>query len=160
MNEATFIAVAALLGLVLGSFLNVVIHRLPRMMERQWAQDVGDWLAQQEAKPQAPDQSTERYSLMRPGSHCPSCTKPLSWADKIPVLSYLFLRGRCRHCSAPIGRRYPLVELGTAALFAACAWHWGASPAALAWAAFAAVLSAAAPLLQDDPLKERMRLVS
>lgn len=152
MNEPTFIAVAALLGLVLGSFLNVVIHRLPRMMERQWAQDVSDWLAQQEAKPGELAEPTEPYSLLRPGSHCPSCTKPLSWADKIPVVSYLGLRGRCRHCSAPIGRRYPLVELVTAVLFAACAWRWGASPAALAWAAFAAVLLALACIDADTQL--------
>lgn len=155
MREPTVMAMAALLGLVLGSFLNVVIHRLPRMMERQWAQDVGDWLAQQDGRNLPGGEvpiEPEGYSLWRPGSHCPSCAHHLSWSDKIPILSYLLLRGRCRYCGAPIGRRYPLVELATAALFAACAWRWGASPAALVWAAFAAVLLALACIDADTQL--------
>ncbi|WP_171016071.1 A24 family peptidase [Ramlibacter sp. 2FC] len=130
--EAAF---GGLLGLLIGSFLNVVIHRLPQMLERQWAAEC----AQLSGQAQAPG---EPLSLLRPRSRCPHCGHAIRWYENIPVLSYLALRGRCAACHATIGLRYPLVELATGALFAWCAWRWGATPAALAWSAFAATLLA------------------
>lgn len=95
----------ALLGLVIGSFLNVVIHRLPRMLERQWRE-------QHDAEKQSP-----RYDLIAPRSHCPSCERSLRAIDLVPIASWLWQRGRCRYCGANISWRYPLVELLTAAAF-------------------------------------------
>jgi leader peptidase (prepilin peptidase)/N-methyltransferase len=160
MDEALLL-VAALLGLIMGSFVNVVIHRLPRMLEQQWAQDVALWLAEHDGSPEptaspgtalgdAP--GTAPYNLARPGSHCPTCGQALAWRDKIPLLSYLLLRGRCRACQSPIGWRYPAVELLTALLFTACAWRWGLGASALVWAAFAATLLALACIDADTQL--------
>ncbi len=124
---------AALLGLVVGSFLNVVIHRLPLMMEREWqaTQDL----------PETPD---THFNLAVPGSHCPQCDHPLHGFDNIPVLSFLLLRGRCRHCQAAIAWQYPAVELATAAIFVWSFSRYGLSADALAWAGFAAALLALA----------------
>jgi leader peptidase (prepilin peptidase)/N-methyltransferase len=113
-----FIAAMALLGLVVGSFLNVVIHRLPRMMEIEWrAQCAG---LEGKEPPAA-----GRYNLLVPRSHCPACQAPVRARDNVPVLSWLLLRGRCAACSARISARYPLVEALTAALSAAVAWKFG-----------------------------------
>jgi leader peptidase (prepilin peptidase) / N-methyltransferase len=139
----------ALLGLVVGSFLNVVIHRLPRMLEAQWAQ------APQE---QAPDSHpallppAQPYNLAVPGSHCPHCGHVLSWTEKMPVVSYLVLKGRCRQCHAPIGWRYPAMELLTAGLFAWSFSRYGLSATALAWAGFAAALVTLAAIDADTTL--------
>lgn len=124
---------AALLGLVVGSFLNVVIHRLPLMMEREWqaTQDL----------PETPD---TQFNLALPGSHCPHCGHPLHGFDNIPVLSFLLLRGRCRHCQAAIGWQYPLVEMATSAIFIWSLNRFGMTGDALAWAGFAAALLALA----------------
>jgi leader peptidase (prepilin peptidase) / N-methyltransferase len=160
MDEALLL-VAALFGLIMGSFVNVVIHRLPRMLEQQWAQDVALWLAEHDGSPEptaspgtalgdAP--GTAPYNLARPGSHCPTCGQALAWRDNIPLLSYLLLRGRCRACQSPIGWRYPAVELLTALLFAACAWRWGLGASAMVWAAFAATLLALACIDADTQL--------
>jgi leader peptidase (prepilin peptidase)/N-methyltransferase len=113
-----FIAAMALLGLVVGSFLNVVIHRLPRMMEIEWRAQC----AELEGK-EPP--AAGRYNLLVPRSHCPACQAPVRARDNVPVLSWLLLRGRCAACSARISARYPLVEALTAALSAAVAWKFG-----------------------------------
>ena len=126
----------ALFGLVIGSFLNVVIHRLPRMLEAQWAAE-----ARAHADHELPDDGPG-YNLALPASHCPHCHAALRWTDNIPVLSYLWLRGRCRTCQAPIGWRYPAVELLTCALFVWSFAVHGASASALAWAGFASALLA------------------
>ena len=128
-------AVGGLFGLLVGSFLNVVIHRLPQMMERQWAAECAE-LNGQPAAPQAP------FNLLVPRSRCGHCGHPIRWYENIPVLSYLALRGKCSACGTPIGLRYPLVELVTGLLFAWCAWRWGWGWSAAAWCAFAAVLVA------------------
>lgn len=132
-----------LLGLVVGSFLNVVIHRLPRMLERQWAaectqygQDAGLLPAREAAAGQP------AYNLWTPRSHCPACARTVRWHENIPVLGWLALRGRCAGCASPIGLRYPLVELATGVLFWFCASRWGASATALAWCGFCAALVA------------------
>lgn len=125
--------VAALVGLVFGSFLNVVIHRLPRMLEREW-----------QAGHEDPSPSSAVYNLAFPASHCPLCNHPLSWYENLPVISFVWLRGRCRHCQAPISWQYPAVELAVATLFA---WHfsrYGWSAQAWVWAGFASVLLALA----------------
>jgi leader peptidase (prepilin peptidase)/N-methyltransferase len=161
MDQALLLACAAVLGLIIGSFVNVVIHRLPRMMEQQWAQDVASWLAEQEGERSAGEAAggvagggpvLAPYNLARPRSHCPTCGHALAWHDNIPLISFALLRGRCRACGSPIGWRYPTVELVTAVLFAACAWRWGLSASALVWAAFAATLLALACIDADTQL--------
>jgi leader peptidase (prepilin peptidase)/N-methyltransferase len=112
---------AALIGLFIGSFLNVVIYRLPRMMQR--AND--NYLADEQGLP-APH--TGRYDLLLPRSQCPGCGAKLSPRHNIPLLSYLLLRGRCAGCGNPISLRYPMVELLAAALSAVLIWHFGSGP--------------------------------
>lgn len=129
--------IAALVGLLIGSFLNVVIHRLPKMMEQQWAAECASFSG-------SPLPAAEPYNLVIPRSRCPHCGHAIQWHENIPVVSYLFLRGRCSACKASISPRYPLVELTCAALFAWCGWHWGISPAGLMWAIFSAALLALA----------------
>jgi leader peptidase (prepilin peptidase) / N-methyltransferase len=118
----TLVALSGLLGLFVGSFLNVVIHRLPTMMENEWAQQAAEMRGEE---PDAP----VRFNLATPRSRCPHCATQVTAIDNIPVLSYLLLRGRCRHCKAPISRRYPSVEIATAALSALVAWKFGNSVA-------------------------------
>jgi leader peptidase (prepilin peptidase)/N-methyltransferase len=121
---------ASLLGLFIGSFLNVVIARLPVMMERAWQAE----MAESSGSPIA---EAERFNLVTPRSRCPHCKHPISALENIPLVSFLFLRGRCRHCHASISRRYPLVELLTALLSACAAWHFGYSLAAAGAMVFA-----------------------
>jgi leader peptidase (prepilin peptidase)/N-methyltransferase len=125
-----FIVATIFLGLLIGSFLNVVIHRLPRMMERDWAAQC----AELRGEPPAP---AEPFSLVRPRSRCPHCSRPVGALENIPVLSFLFLRGRCRGCGKPISWRYPIVEALTGILFGTVAWKLG--PGLAAWAAMAFV---------------------
>jgi len=127
----------AILGLCIGSFLNVVIHRLPVMLERDWKLDSADMLG---VKVDVPAQIT----LSTPRSRCPSCGHPIAWHENIPVLSYLWLGGKCSACKTRISARYPSFEIATAALFAAVAWRFDAQPSTLAWCAFAATLVALA----------------
>lgn len=114
----------SLLGLFVGSFLNVVIHRLPKMMERDWHAQAAELRG--EPAPEAP-----HFNLATPRSRCPHCGHRLSALENIPVLSFVLLRGRCRHCGARISKRYPVVEISTAALSGVAAWHFGASAATL-----------------------------
>ena len=115
-----FLTTVAALGLIVGSFLNVVILRLPRMMEQEWQRDC----AELQDLP-APEQET--LSLSRPASHCPECKSPIKPWQNIPVFSYLVLRGRCAHCQRSIGLRYPAVELASGALSLAAAVTFGPS---------------------------------
>jgi len=106
-------AVVVVLGLVVGSFINVVVYRLPLMLQRQWQTECAALLeGTPPAQPKAP------FNLLLPNSHCPGCDHPVRPYDNLPVLSYLLLRGRCRHCGMPIAVRYPLVEVGAAGLAA------------------------------------------
>jgi len=116
------------LGLLVGSFLNVVIHRVPVMLERGWRREC---LALDGKEP--PDEPP--YDLIRPRSACPGCKAPITAMQNIPVISWLALKGRCASCRRPIGARYPLVELLTGLMSAAVAWNFGAS-----WATAAALL--------------------
>ena len=116
------------LGLVVGSFLNVVAYRLPIMMERAWRAEAA---AVDGAQPVA----TERFDLAWPASRCPQCGGAIAAWQNIPVLSFLLLRGRCAHCATAISPRYPIVEAATGLLSAIVAWHFGAT-----WATPAALL--------------------
>jgi leader peptidase (prepilin peptidase)/N-methyltransferase len=125
--------IGGVLGLLVGSFLNVVVHRLPKMLERQWAAECAEFSGQ-------PVQEQEAFNLVVPRSRCPHCGHQIRWYENIPVLSWLALRGKCSQCGQGISIRYPIVELVTAAFFALCAARWGLSAQAAAWAAFAALL--------------------
>jgi leader peptidase (prepilin peptidase)/N-methyltransferase len=178
-------ALAVLVGLAVGSFLNVVVYRLPRMLERRWAQECAAFAAdgigsRSPAEVEAIDKTVGAaaavtqaeagadahaatspvdagaeappYNLMRPGSSCPSCGHAIRWQHNVPVLGWLWLRGRCADCQARISPRYPLVELATGALFGLVAWRWGLTGPGLAWAAFGATLLALALIDWDTTL--------
>jgi leader peptidase (prepilin peptidase)/N-methyltransferase len=159
----------ALLGLCVGSFLNVVIHRLPLMLERQWWGDVAHQLADTDSwrrafavkgEPPAPQRQTAEalvksveslapLSIARPRSRCPHCGHQLAWHENLPLVGWLRLKGRCASCKEKISPRYPVVELLTALLFAAIGWRFGAQPVALLWCGAAAVLVALAAIDWD-----------
>jgi leader peptidase (prepilin peptidase)/N-methyltransferase len=133
-NVALFAGSVFLLGLVIGSFLNVVIYRLPIILERDWREQAAEVLAPVESSAAAsspPQTASQRFSLSTPRSACPSCKAPIKAWQNIPLVSWLLLRGRCAACKAPISVRYPLVELTTGLLSAWVAWHFGfGAPAA------------------------------
>ncbi|MEX1222802.1 MAG: A24 family peptidase [Idiomarina sp.] len=109
---------AGLFGLIIGSFLNVVIGRLPRILQLQWRAECDGIVDQHTTKELS-------LSLSKPGSHCPVCSHKIAWYDNIPLLSWVLLKARCRHCQTPISIRYPLVELLTGLVFAAIGWKFG-----------------------------------
>lgn len=119
-SPALLIVVVALMSAMVGSFLNVVIHRLPIMMEREWRCQCAELNGET-----APAQ--ERYNLAVPRSACPHCGHRISAMENIPVISYMFLKGKCSGCGAHISARYPIIETVTALLSAAIAWHFGFS---------------------------------
>jgi leader peptidase (prepilin peptidase)/N-methyltransferase len=147
--QTLFPWIAAALGLAVGSFLNVVIHRLPRMLQSEWKAQCAE--LEGRAAPEEP-----RYNLWVPRSQCPACGRSLRVAHNLPVVSYLALRGRCAFCRSPISVRYPVVEASTALLFAWVAAHFGYSAAgagALILTAFLlalAAIDADTTLLPDD----------
>lgn len=126
---------SAIFGLLIGSFLNVVIHRLPRMMQRE----SDNYVAQESGKPMP---HTDRYNIVVPRSACPHCGHQITALENIPVVSYLFLRGKCIECKTPISIRYPIVELLTGALSALLIWRFGSGIAGLATLVFAYLLIA------------------
>ena len=117
-NPAFFIGSVFVLGLMVGSFLNVVIHRLPLMMERDWQAQSRDYLGE-------PPVEETPLTLATPGSRCPCCGHRIRFYENIPVLSYLWLRGKCASCQTSISTRYPLIELLTGVLSVVVAWHFG-----------------------------------
>ncbi len=162
-----------LLGLAIGSFLNVVVHRMPGMLERQWWGDVAAQLSDTESfarlfpklagdhrvQPAALSKSLEAglqalppLGLSRPRSRCPACGHSIRWYENIPVFSWLALRGRCSACGSGISIRYPLVELATGLLFGALGWRLGAQPVVLLWCGAAAALLALALIDWDTTL--------
>ena len=118
LEGPVLIAVVAVFSLAIGSFLNVLIHRLPKMME-------ADWRAQCAELEGSAVASTGRYNLLVPHSHCPQCKAPLRLVDNIPIASWIALRGKCAHCATRISARYPIVEALTAVLSAIVAWKFG-----------------------------------
>jgi leader peptidase (prepilin peptidase)/N-methyltransferase len=136
---------AGVLGLLVGSFLNVVIYRLPKMLEREWAAECAELTGTE--VPDAPE-----FNLMKPRSRCRQCGHVIRWYENIPLASYLVLRGKCSACAAPIGLRYPVVEVATAALFAFCVLRWGVTVQAGIWCAFSATMVALALIDWDTTL--------
>lgn len=142
-------AIAGLFGLMIGSFLNVVIHRLPKMMQRE----SDNYVAHESGKPLP---HTDRYNLVVPRSACPHCQHQIAAWENVPVLSYLLLRGKCVKCKAPISARYPVVEVLSGALSALLVWRFGSGMAGLATLVFAYLLiamtfiDADTQLLPDD----------
>ncbi len=150
-----FVALAAVLGLLVGSFLNVVIHRLPRMMENDWRAQCDELTATTEQTQTAATEKA-KYNLVVPRSACPHCGHQITAAENIPIVSYLVLRGRCRGCKTKISPRYPIVEGITGLLSALVAWHFGFGIAAisaivLVWALIALTfIDADTQLLPDS----------
>ena len=136
----------AVLGLLVGSFLNVVIYRLPLMLEAQWKSECAEQCGQPAAA------AAEPFNLSVPRSRCPHCGHAIAWHENIPVLSYLALRGKCSACAAPIALRYPAVELVCGLLFLYCGVQWGISPTGLAWSGFCASLLTLALIDWDTTL--------
>jgi leader peptidase (prepilin peptidase)/N-methyltransferase len=137
--------VAGIFGLLIGSFLNVVVYRLPKMLERQWTAEYAEF-AGQSVQPDA------TFNLMLPKSHCQHCGHQIRWYENIPILSYLFLRAKCSSCQAPISARYPLVELSVGLLFTFCISKWGVTPTGFAWCGFSAALVALSLIDWDTTL--------
>ena len=150
MNESApvFIIVVFAFTLLIGSFLNVVIHRLPIMMEREWREQADELIK----TPSEQDLPEGRFDLFMPRSRCPSCGALITAWQNIPVISYLFLRGRCAACKTSISARYPLVELMTALLAATAAWFFGPGWEALMAIALTIALVAIAMIDADTQL--------
>lgn len=148
-SPVAFITVCTVLGLLVGSFLNVVIHRLPKMLERGWHAQCAE-LRGEETAPGEP------YNLLTPRSACPHCHHAISALENIPVISYLLLRGKCRGCHAAISLRYPIIEAISGILCGFAAWHFGFGLAAvgailLIWALLAlTAIDFDTQLLPDD----------
>jgi leader peptidase (prepilin peptidase)/N-methyltransferase len=171
-----FVTLAGLLGLLIGSFLNVVIHRKPVLLERLWLSDTAQYLQDASAMQrvlgsssasipelrqvglslEAEVQALPALGISRPRSRCPHCGHAIRWWENIPLVSWLLLRGRCTNCQARISARYPFVELLTGLLFAALAWRHGAAAATGVYCLAIAIIIAAAfidldtTLLPDD----------
>ncbi len=135
------------LGLLVGSFLNVVIHRLPIMMERAWKEDCRQLQAEQAEKSEdvVVDTSengaeSSRFNLVVPRSRCPNCGHQIRWFENVPIISWLALGRKCASCKTSISARYPAIELLTGVLFAFCGWQWGLNYVALAWCGFSAAI--------------------
>jgi leader peptidase (prepilin peptidase)/N-methyltransferase len=161
MNEPVVLTlVCALLGLVVGSFLNVVIHRLPQMLDREWDAQAADFLQQKGSADAAAKLrstgGTVRYNLVTPRSTCPRCGHRIRAWENIPILSYLFLRARCSACKAPISIRYPIVEALSGILSGYIGWRYGLTLAMvgalfLTWSLIAlTVIDIDTQLLPDD----------
>jgi len=150
MSESppVFIAVVFAFTLLIGSFLNVVIYRLPIMMERDWREQA-DELINTPSEQELPE---GRFDLVMPRSRCPSCGALITAWQNVPVISYLFLKGRCAACKTSISARYPLVELMTALLAATTAWHFGPGWEALMAIALTLVLVAISMIDADTQL--------
>ena len=134
-NQTLFIGISVLFGLMIGSFLNVVIYRLPKMMERAWQHQCLELEGQE-----IPDDTP--FNLMKPRSICPHCSHKISAIENVPVISYVFLKGRCRACKSAISLRYPLIELLTAAMLGLVSWKFGYSYTTLFASAFTIALIA------------------
>lgn len=151
MIEDTFLPsfIFGLLGLMVGSFLNVVIYRLPIMFATDWGLEF-------EVDPNQPTptaaSSAKKFNLAVPASACPHCGNTLKWWHNIPVISFIFLRAKCAFCQAPVSWRYPLIELTCCLLYLACFFLYGWSLTAVAWAGFCTIVLAAAGIDWDTQI--------
>jgi len=146
LTGSELLAAAGIVGLAVGSFLNVVIHRLPHVLERQWRAECAEFLGEQ------PPAAGERYNLLWPPSTCPACGHRIRPWDNVPLLSYALLRGRCRNCRSRISARYPAVELTAGLLGVLLAWRFGATLALAGGLVFAWTLLAASVIDFDHYL--------
>ena len=137
LDTGLVVLLALILGLLVGSFLNVVIYRVPEGLNRNWKLQ-----AKQMLDLPLEQGEGERFNILMPPSHCPSCKAAIKPWQNIPILSYVLLKGQCKHCHAAISMRYPLVELLTGLVFAVCAWKFGATWTALSAMVFSAYLIA------------------
>lgn len=134
-QPTAFVIIAGILGLVVGSFLNVVILRLPVMMERQWRAQCRELLEASDKDSHPEVITSERFDLIFPASHCPQCGHKITALENIPVVSYLVLKGRCSSCGKTIPARYPIIEAISGTLATIVAWHFG-----MGWEAAAALV--------------------
>ena len=137
LDTGLVVLLALILGLLVGSFLNVVIYRVPEGLNRNWKLQ-----AKQMLDLPLEQGEGERFNILMPPSHCPSCKAAIKPWQNIPILSYVLLKGQCKHCQTAISLRYPLVELLTGLVFAVCAWKFGATWTAVAAMVFSAYLIA------------------
>ena len=137
LDTGLMVLLALILGLLVGSFLNLVIYRVPEGLNRNWKLQ-----AKQMLDLPLEQGEGERFNILMPPSHCPSCKAAIKPWQNIPILSYVLLKGQCKHCHAAISLRYPLVELLTGLVFAVCAWKFGATWTAVAAMVFSAYLIA------------------
>jgi leader peptidase (prepilin peptidase) / N-methyltransferase len=121
-NFAFLLTTVTILGLVVGSFLNVVIYRLPKMLENNWKAECAELFDYPQISV-----SSEKFNLSHPNSHCPHCKNPIRYFENIPIFSYLLQGGKCNHCKTPISMRYPLVELASGLLAALVVFKFGFS---------------------------------
>lgn len=121
-SPTLLVGLCVFLGLLVGSFLNVVIYRLPVMMERSWKQEAREILE----LPAEEDDGI--FNLVTPRSRCPKCNHAIAWYENIPVVSWLVLKGKCKGCATPINKRYPIIEVTSGVLAGLCAWHFGYGP--------------------------------
>ncbi len=142
-SPTLLVGLCVVMGLLVGSFLNVVIHRLPLIMERSWKQEAREVL-------ELPAEDSDGiFNLVTPRSRCPKCSHAISWHENIPVFSWLALRGKCKGCKTPISKRYPIIELVSGALAGLCAWHFGYGPW-LVFTLFATWVLLAAAMIDAD----------
>ncbi len=147
MEPSLFIAITAVFGLLIGSFLNVVIYRVPVILERQW-----NLAAKETLSLPISEAEQEKFNLLVPPSQCRECEAPIQPWRNIPIISYLFLKGRCAHCHTSISCRYPLVELLTGIVFGLVAWKFGYSLETFAVLIFSSFLLAATFIDADTQL--------
>ena len=145
---SAFVVMCLILGLMVGSFLNVLIHRLPKMMELNWQKQCAELRGE--------EHTSTPYNLFVPRSACPHCSRPIGAWENIPIISYVFLLGKCKGCGAAISPRYPIIEVASGILSAYAAWHFGfgwtaAGALLLVWALLAlAAIDFDTQLLPDD----------
>ena len=142
-SPTLLVGLCVFLGLLIGSFLNVVIYRLPVMMERSWKQEAREILGL------PAEDDGEIFNLVTPRSRCPKCDHAIAWYENIPVVSWLALKGKCKGCATPISKRYPVIELTSGVLAGLCAWHFGYGPW-LAFTLFATWTLLAAAMIDAD----------
>ena len=158
-NQTFLLFIVGVFSLAIGSFLNVVIYRLPLMMQNEWRTQCIDLLNSDQSLPEVkdiPHQHTRKFNLVVPRSACPRCGHQITASENIPVISYLLLKGKCSNCGAPISKRYPIIELLTMLLSLFIAWHFGFTWQCLAalfltWALISAsIIDFDHKLLPDD----------
>ena len=142
-SPTLLVGLCVVFGLLVGSFLNVVIYRLPEMMQREWRAEAREILElpAEEAQP--------LFNLVTPRSRCPKCGHTIAWYENVPVMSWLILKGKCKGCSTPISKRYPIIELVSGVLAGLCAWHFGYGPW-LVFTLFATWVLLAAAMIDAD----------